>query len=73
MVVANAVAALAEIKEYTNENVFQVSSKTLQKLLPALNDCSEWGQIYILNALGDYVPKNSKEAEEACERVSSFR
>jgi AP-1 complex subunit beta-1 len=70
MVVANAVAALAEISEYTERDVFRLSSRTVGKLLPALNDCSEWGQVYILNALADYAPRDSSEAEQACERVT---
>jgi AP-1 complex subunit beta-1 len=70
MVVANAVAALAEISEYTERDVFRISSRSLGKLLPALNDCSEWGQVYILNALADYSPRDSQEAEQACERVT---
>ena len=70
MVVANAVAALAEISEYTERDVFRLSSRTVGKLLPALNDCSEWGQVYILNALADYAPRDSGEAEQACERVT---
>ncbi len=71
MVVANAVAALAEISEYTDRDVFRLSSRSLSKLLPALNDCSEWGQVYILNALADYAPRDSQEAEQACERVTN--
>ena len=70
MVVANAVAALAEISEYTDKDVFRLTSRTVQKLLPALNDCSEWGQVYILNAIADYAPRDSQEAEQACERVT---
>ena len=71
MVVANAVAALNEIQEYAEHEVFVINSRVLSKLLPALNDCSEWGQAIILNALGDYEPVDSEEAEMACERVTS--
>jgi AP-1 complex subunit beta-1 len=71
MVVANAVAALAEISEYSERDVFRLSSRSLSKLLPALNDCSEWGQVYILNALADYAPRDAQEAEQACERVTN--
>lgn len=41
MVVANSVAALAEIAENSQNEVFQVTASTLQKLLAALNECTE--------------------------------
>ena len=45
MVVANAVAALAEIHETSGRDVFQITSQSLFKLLRALNECTEWGQV----------------------------
>lgn len=45
MVVANAVAALAEIHEVSGKDVFQITSQSLFKLLRALNECTEWGQV----------------------------
>lgn len=45
MVVANAVAALAEIQEVSGKPVFQITHQTLFKLLRALNECTEWGQV----------------------------
>lgn len=41
MVVANAVAALAEIQEGSSKNVFEITNHTLFKLLAALNECTE--------------------------------
>ncbi|KAL0329828.1 UNVERIFIED_CONTAM: Beta-adaptin-like protein C [Sesamum radiatum] len=41
MVVANAVAALAEIQESTSRAIFEITSHTLTKLLTALNECTE--------------------------------
>lgn len=41
MVVANAVAALAEIQESSSTPVFEITSNTLSKLLTALNECTE--------------------------------
>ncbi|KAI7987826.1 Beta-adaptin-like protein C [Camellia lanceoleosa] len=41
MVVANAVAALAEIQETNSRPVFEITSHTLSKLLTALNECTE--------------------------------
>lgn len=50
MVVANAVAALAEIHEVSGKDVFQITSQSLFKLLRALNECTEWGQVHALSA-----------------------
>ena len=68
MVISNAVAALSEIEEQIPE-VFVITDYILQKLLAALNDSTEWGQGYILNALAKYDPKNPTIAAEICERV----
>ena len=45
MVVANAVAALAEIQDQSGRNVFRVDSDSVNKLLRAINECTEWGQV----------------------------
>mmetsp|Transcript_9055 Transcript_9055/g.13695 ORF Transcript_9055/g.13695 Transcript_9055/m.13695 type:complete len:882 (+) Transcript_9055:85-2730(+) len=70
MVVANAVAALSEIEESSPTPVFKINSANLSKLLAALNECTEWGQVFILNSLASYDPRNSREAENICERVT---
>lgn len=49
MVVANAVAALSEIHEVSGKDVFQITSNSLFKLLRALNECTEWGQVSALH------------------------
>ena len=48
---------------------FEITSAILGKLLIALNECSEWGRVAILNALGRYVVQDEKESEHICERV----
>lgn len=58
MVVANAVAALAEIQEGSSKNVFEITNHTLFKLLAALNECTEYDpscfcQFYKLSCLGN--------------------
>ncbi|SAM09115.1 hypothetical protein [Absidia glauca] len=70
MVVANAVVALSDIHEISNDkDVFVITASTLNKLLNALNECTEWGQIAILTALADYKVTSTKEAENVCERI----
>lgn len=70
MVVANAVAALSEIDETAKEDVFSLNSDNLKMLLAALNECTEWGQVFILHALSKYTPDDSREAEAIAERVT---
>ncbi|RWR89005.1 Clathrin/coatomer adaptor [Cinnamomum micranthum f. kanehirae] len=70
MVVANAVAALAEIQENSSRPIFEITSNTLTKLLTALNECTEWGQVFILDALSKYKAADAREAENIVERVT---
>jgi AP-1 complex subunit beta-1 len=42
----------------------------LQKLLAALNEASEWGQVSILDSLSKYTPADGREAEGIIERVT---
>ncbi|UZJ53019.1 hypothetical protein CBS101457_002339 [Exobasidium rhododendri] len=80
MVVANAVTALTDIHETACESdpsgessIFIIDAAVLQKLLIALNECTEWGRIAILSSLARYKtvagPEGEKEAEHICERV----
>ncbi|KAH9326126.1 hypothetical protein KI387_006304, partial [Taxus chinensis] len=70
MVVANAVAALAEIQEHSSRAIFEITSHTLFKLLAALNECTEWGQVFILDALSKYKATDARDAENIVERVT---
>jgi len=69
MVVANAVAALQEISEASEKDVFHIDNAMMGKLLAALNECTEWGQVFILDALARYEP-SARDAEEIIERVT---
>ena len=55
MVVANAVAALAEIQEVSGKDVFQITSQSLFKLLRALNECTEWGQVMTISSIAKAI------------------
>ena len=79
--VANAVASLTEISETspTAAAVNELDSATVNKLLTALNECTElvilrvtlsiletcyrWGQVFILDALSSYTPPAEREAQ----------
>lgn len=72
MVVANAVAGLAEISEVTGKDHIDLDNKaTIPKLLAALNECNEWGQVFILDALSQYKPRDASDAESIIERVTA--
>lgn len=63
-VVANAVAALSEIAEsHPSSNLLDLNPQSINKLLTALNECTEWGQIFILDCLANYMPKDDREAQ----------
>ncbi|KAF7974417.1 hypothetical protein HWV62_38300 [Athelia sp. TMB] len=78
MVVANTIAALSDIHiaatsqpstSSSDPGIFIITASILNKLLIALNECSEWGRVAILNALARYVATDEKESEHICERV----
>ncbi|GIX61013.1 beta adaptin [Babesia caballi] len=72
-VVANAVATLAEISELSEENhigrILANNPSKLEGLLRALNECMEWGQVYILDALMLYKPTGPEDARTLIEGV----
>ncbi len=72
MVVANAVAALSEINETSSsgKQLVEFNIQAINKLLTALNECNEWGQVFILDSLANYSPKDDREAQSICERVT---
>ncbi|XP_075983925.1 adaptor protein complex 1/2, beta subunit isoform X3 [Anticarsia gemmatalis] len=72
MVVANAVAALSEINEasVSGQPLVEMNAPTINKLLTALNECTEWGQVFILDALSNYAPRDAREAHSICERIT---
>ncbi|XP_064612235.1 AP-1 complex subunit beta-1-like [Liolophura sinensis] len=72
MVVANAVAAISEILDTSPSahGMLDMNSSTIHKLLTALNECTEWGQVFILDSISNYTPKDDKEAQSICERVT---
>ncbi|EKM55404.1 uncharacterized protein PHACADRAFT_256011 [Phanerochaete carnosa HHB-10118-sp] len=68
-VVSNAVAALSEIGDRPDGVIFKLNLSVANRLLAALNESSEWGQIYILDSLLRYVPERHSDAEVMAERV----
>ncbi|KAL1921664.1 uncharacterized protein VTP21DRAFT_10306 [Calcarisporiella thermophila] len=69
-VVANAVASLTEICERSENIQLKLNMVIANKLVAALNECSEWGQTYILEALIYFVPQEAGDAELLAERIA---
>eukprot|EP00003_Mantamonas_plastica_P023622 TRINITY_DN427_c0_g1_i19.p1 TRINITY_DN427_c0_g1~~TRINITY_DN427_c0_g1_i19.p1 ORF type:complete len:812 (+),score=327.51 TRINITY_DN427_c0_g1_i19:2357-4792(+) len=69
VVVSNVVCALSEISS-RNSTAMELNKETIAKLLVALNECTEWGQVSILDSLAHYRPDTTREAESIIERVA---
>jgi vesicle coat complex subunit len=70
MTVANAVAALAEIADASNTpDLLSLTPTTVPRYLAALSECTEWGQVFILDAISGYAPNDSQEAHLIIERI----
>lgn len=72
MVVVNVVATLDEISTVSETDHLDFNSETIAKLLVALPDCSEWGQVILLDAIAKwYKPATEREAETIIDRLTS--
>ncbi|OAF68171.1 Beta-1-adaptin [Intoshia linei] len=73
MVISNAVASMNEICMTSQKarDMFKIDFKMVNKLLTTLHECSEWGQIFIIDAISKYRVQNAVEAKGLCERISA--
>ena len=70
IVVANACASILEISKTANKNYFPFKKgQYLNKVLAAVADSNEWGQVYILEAISLYEVTDPTQAENIIERV----
>ena len=70
MVVANAVTSLLEIQESAaRTDLLILDDSTVSRLLNALNECTEWGQVAILEAFSSLSAKRLTEFDTLVERV----
>lgn len=61
-VVAAAVAALNELTSHHKSIVLTIDEFTVFQFAKILPECNEWSQVYLLNAIMDYVPQSSEKA-----------
>lgn len=70
MVVSNVIAALSDIQSLCPTlAALKLDKAIVQRLLAVLNDCTEWGQVFILDALATYSTDELEEAEKIVETV----
>lgn len=67
-VVVNAVAALAEISE-SRPGALSLTPASVRTYMAALGECTEWGQVTVMDALADYTPADAEEADDLVEHV----
>ncbi|TIB05244.1 hypothetical protein E3P96_01288 [Wallemia ichthyophaga] len=70
-VVANAVAALCEIANKSSNIQLKLNITIANKLVNALDECSEWAQVYILESLLHFTPQSSHDATLLIERIAT--
>ena len=46
-----------------------MDQQLLSRILVAINECMEWAQVFILDFLSKYNPKDEKEAEMVIDRI----
>ena len=70
VVIANTVASLSDIYDMSHaRKTFTIDGPILTKLLVALNECTEWGQIMILDGISKHGLLDPNEAENIIEQV----
>ncbi|ORC85522.1 AP-1 complex subunit beta [Trypanosoma theileri] len=68
IVSANAAAVLVEVNDYST-TPYLPTKECIHRLLHHLPDCTEWGQLSILELVADARPKDATEAENIVSRV----
>ncbi len=70
-VVSSALAALADITERHHPGLKLVlDHSSASKIIGIMPDCSEWNQIYMLEALASFVPQSTSQALVLAERIT---
>ena len=70
-VAANSVAALTEINSSRVEPLFTPTSSTINNLLAAIDQATEWAQVEILDFVSTYKPTDGSDARGIIARVQS--
>lgn len=71
MVVSNAIAALSEIYNLSSDQVLTFTKSTSSYLVAAMEQCTEWGQVYLLECLAKQSFDPGESTEVLLTRVTS--
>lgn len=70
MVVSNVVAALADIQALVPDlEALQMNDELFVRLTQILGDCTEWGQVFIMDTLAEYEGNSEGDIEKMIETV----
>lgn len=69
MVFANTVQALQELSNISKKTYFTITKTILDKMLVSINECFEWGQVFLLDILCDYKTENKRDSEYIIDRI----
>lgn len=70
MVISNVIAALADIQELIPDlEALKLNEEIVKRLVVVLGDCTEWGQVFIMDTLSDYENGVILEIEKMIETV----
>ena len=73
MVVSNTIAVVTEILQGPNKlkDLIRINFEVIKKLLFSVTECSEWGQVYVLDFIATYAASNAQEATSICQRITA--
>ncbi|QSL67198.1 hypothetical protein MERGE_001588 [Pneumocystis wakefieldiae] len=70
IVVSSSLLSLSQISEHSDSIKLDISTSYANKLANMLDGCAEWNQIYILEALINYIPQEENDAEILAEKIT---
>ncbi|KAG4304369.1 hypothetical protein PORY_002079 [Pneumocystis oryctolagi] len=70
IVVSSSLLSLTEIVEHSDFIKLEISTSYANKLVDMLDECAEWNQTYILDALMNYIPQEKDDAENLAEKIA---
>ncbi|KTW26205.1 hypothetical protein T552_03096 [Pneumocystis carinii B80] len=70
IVVSSSLLSLIQISEHSDSVKLDISTSYANKLANMLDGCAEWNQIYILEALMNYIPQEENDAEILAEKIT---
>ncbi|KAG4302177.1 hypothetical protein PCK1_001449 [Pneumocystis canis] len=70
IVVSSSLLSLSEIIGYSDSIKLDISTSYANKLVNMLDECAEWNQTYILEALINYIPQEKNDAENLAEKIA---